>query len=974
MKKGFTLIELLAVIVILAIISLIAIPALTKVVNNAKEQAALRSVEGHIENMNKEMALNISNNDYSDGVYTFNEFNFSNYKAKDTVKCDSYNVKNATITDASGCFVNKKRYCYTNYHGVVCTGDVALANKKLDRISEIRNTPNTDISKRTGKIYYVSNEGNDSNDGLSPERPFKTLDILKKMTENWQIKKGDTILFRDGDTFRGNIEIKAENILLGSYGDISKGKPKIYKSPYDGAKQGKWIEVKKNIWKYQVDGKDALTQDVGTIWFFCNKNNKSCTKSMDSIDRKFEYAWKVSTAISYDETDMESKIDNYLKEDLHFYHVGHSMNKTNNAKALYLYSVGDPSKRFDEIEFSTGGNAIHFAGVYSNLYIDNLNIAFTGSHGIGTGSISNLVVTNCEIGFIGGSAQNYNKGTITRYGNGVEIYGNVMPKNGSDVTDGFVVDNSYVYQCYDAGLTFQYTTNAVTRMDKVRYTNNVLEYSNYNIEYWNETSLTDQESIDNSYIKDVVFSGNIFNHSGRGLCETRHNQGQSAHIKTWNTASDRHNNLKGTFIIENNTFEDSREQYLYIRAPRGSLPTLRNNTFYGDEDSLLGFYFSEASPKNTYTFGEVYDRGLFNSNKFIVSNRKTFESKSGVSGDIKWNYDSNLKTLTITGTEMPDYKEGTAPWYGFRDGIKFIRLGDTITKLGNYAFYNLTKVNEISINSNIKDFSYDSSNVNNGTNYIFYKTGQNSLGINLIIGENVTYLPRMFTKPTSDSNDSPNITNVTFNKNKFTTLKNYALSRLRMEGIKVPEGVKSMVGLSLGHSKLLELIILPSTLENIGAWSMAGNDSLKKVVLTGGVNTVLADSFYGDANLTTLVIPSIKTPSTYNGKLFNAMKGTLTIYGDSSTKTFVDNIMADPSCTNKNIVFKDISEYKVNIKSSEGLNINKNFKDSYTFTTTKQVDAYYVTSGLKVASVDITRNGNTYTISNIVSDIYIDLK
>ena len=44
-KKGFTLIELLAVIVILAIIAVIATPIILGIVNDAREDARLRSVE-----------------------------------------------------------------------------------------------------------------------------------------------------------------------------------------------------------------------------------------------------------------------------------------------------------------------------------------------------------------------------------------------------------------------------------------------------------------------------------------------------------------------------------------------------------------------------------------------------------------------------------------------------------------------------------------------------------------------------------------------------------------------------------------------------------------------------------------------------------------------------------------------------------------------------------------------------------------
>ena len=47
--------------------------------------------------------------------------------------------------------------------------------------------------------------------------------------------------------------------------------------------------------------------------------------------------------------------------------------------------------------------------------------------------MSNLVVTNCEIGFIGGSVQHYNNTSATRFGNAIEIYGSVIEKNNRPV-------------------------------------------------------------------------------------------------------------------------------------------------------------------------------------------------------------------------------------------------------------------------------------------------------------------------------------------------------------------------------------------------------------------------------------------------------------------------------------------------------------------------------------------------------------
>ena len=103
MKKGFTLVELLAVVVILAIISLITIPQLAKVVNNVKESANLRSLEGHINNIDNNMAIDITRNDYSDGTYTFSSLNFSRFPVKDKIRCESYELNKAHVVSATNC-------------------------------------------------------------------------------------------------------------------------------------------------------------------------------------------------------------------------------------------------------------------------------------------------------------------------------------------------------------------------------------------------------------------------------------------------------------------------------------------------------------------------------------------------------------------------------------------------------------------------------------------------------------------------------------------------------------------------------------------------------------------------------------------------------------------------------------------------------------------------------------------------------
>ena len=72
----------------------------------------------------------------------------------------------------------------------------ALAER---RKNEILNS--TDTLSITGKTYYVANDGDDENEGVSPEKPWKTL--AKVSCAPLQV--GDGVLFKRGELFRGKV-------------------------------------------------------------------------------------------------------------------------------------------------------------------------------------------------------------------------------------------------------------------------------------------------------------------------------------------------------------------------------------------------------------------------------------------------------------------------------------------------------------------------------------------------------------------------------------------------------------------------------------------------------------------------------------------------------------------------------------------------------------------------------------------------
>ncbi|GGZ87405.1 T9SS type A sorting domain-containing protein [Algibacter mikhailovii] len=89
-------------------------------------------------------------------------------------------------------------------------------------------TVTTEIPAPIVHTYYVSNDGNDANDGISESTPWKTLTKASSVTQSGGLlQPGGKLLFNKGDTFIGQLIIGCsgteENpIEIGSYGTGDK--------------------------------------------------------------------------------------------------------------------------------------------------------------------------------------------------------------------------------------------------------------------------------------------------------------------------------------------------------------------------------------------------------------------------------------------------------------------------------------------------------------------------------------------------------------------------------------------------------------------------------------------------------------------------------------------------------------------------------------------------------------------------------
>lgn len=426
------------------------------------------------------------------------------------------------------------------------------------RAEEIKSTPNMDVTELTRKCVYVSPKGNDTNCGRSEASPVKTISRAICISA-----EGDVILLERGGYWREKITVPA-NRTITAYGEGKK--PVISGSPENGAGAEKWTldyqgEQGEKIWKFH---NESMT-DVGIICLdggddfnykgFAKKSTPNC------IAGKWTVMGKPETEYDY-RTELEN---------LSFFHKANSVYNgdyiaTDRAVGpLYLRcDKGNPGEVYEQIEFNTKIHTIAVKG--DGVTIDNLCIVHTGSHGIGCGTTDDLTVKNCVIGWIGGSVQSYARneiGTALRFGNGVEIYGGCHR---------YTIENCYVYQCYDAGITHQYSFRAKGDcvMEDVLYKNNLITDCVYNIEYFH----SEYEGYTRTG-KNILFEGNLLRRAGFGFGQTRPNTGGDGNIRSGGVSNPFKN-----FVIKGNVFDRSLTNLVQCETQAEEyIPKMLGNTY-----------------------------------------------------------------------------------------------------------------------------------------------------------------------------------------------------------------------------------------------------------------------------------------------------------------------------------------------------------------------------------------------------------
>ncbi|MDP4094499.1 MAG: hypothetical protein Q8920_14205 [Bacillota bacterium] len=462
---------------------------------------------------------------------------------------------------------------------------LALADKRRNSIINCETNitkSNTFIQGKTytGTAYYVSNSGNDFNNGTSAETAWATLSKVSTM----DLKYGDAVFFKRGDIWYGTVPVQ-QGVTYSAYG--TGPKPVISGSVAENAAtRDKWnlyYEGKngEKIWVYYRDLLDCtgIFFDSGKNW--ANKRMPCWNGKQYVTDtgKRFD----VTTGLAQD-------LDFFSCVDLTKINPFDQVNSTGVIGPLYLRcDAGNPGELYRNIEFSLDGMGISPVGYNGkDMTVDNLEIVFFGGLGVDCRSYlgwTNTRVQNCEIGWCGGGITKYFYliGNEVAYsdtsGGAVQMSG---PKN--------TVVNNYIHHCASKALVVAIhdSTDAPSIYSDIVIQGNLLEYNAAALHLVNYMELENPTA--DSGFKNVSFKDNYVMYTGYGWVELEaqrtDNYKEKLPLSSIEFGGEYKNKNDGIFITKN-TFYLSEYTLVHCYMPEGNQPIFSGNTYAQGENGWL---------------------------------------------------------------------------------------------------------------------------------------------------------------------------------------------------------------------------------------------------------------------------------------------------------------------------------------------------------------------------------------------------
>jgi hypothetical protein len=416
--------------------------------------------------------------------------------------------------------------------GVIGCGRIASLMIILVLVTGVYAFTSEGAEEEMGNTYYVdATKGTDSNDGLSPEKAWRTIDKANSA----RLNPGDSVLLKRGEVWREQLVPQSGDetgyITYGAYGD---GDKPLLLGSVTRNKASDWTHEGENIWatnppELAVD--ELLPVDVGNLIF----NNE------ESVGVKV-----------WNQQDMDSQGKFWYDED---------------NWVLKMYSETNPGGYYSSIECALRRHIIDESGKSYVIYED-LDLRYGGAHGIGGGNTHHIIVRNCDLSYIGGGDQMGGDRTV-RFGNGIEFWENAHDN---------LVEGCRLWEIYDAALTNQGSRD--NSQINIHYRNNIIWNCEYSFEYWNRG--------EESTTRNIYFENNTCVNAGYGWGHSQRPDPNGRHLMFYsNTAR------TSEFYVRRNIFYEATESCLRLGNDWSSGLDMDYNYWYQSRGIMIKWLSNE---------------------------------------------------------------------------------------------------------------------------------------------------------------------------------------------------------------------------------------------------------------------------------------------------------------------------------------------------------------------------------------------
>lgn len=216
-------------------------------------------------------------------------------------------------------------------------------------------------------------------------------------------------------------------------------------------------------------------------------------------------------------------------------------------------------------------------------------------------------------------------------------------------------------------------------------------------------------------------------------------------------------------------------------------------------------------------------------------------SFSAIHAEIEWTL-SEDSTLTISGTDMPDYRfrgtytiRSTTPWFSQQDKIKTIVIEDGVTNIGNLAFSFCSALTSVTIPNSVTS-----------------------------IGE------RAFEVCIS-------LTSITI-PNSVTSIGESAFANcVGLTSITIPNSVKSIRNRTFDTCLRLNSVTIPNSVTSIGENAFCYCYALTSIIIPESVTSIGKTAFHGCKKITSITFKG-STPPEFGEKVFEGVNKSTPVY------------------------------------------------------------------------------------------------